>query len=242
MSHITRIYGSQQDADAAVAELRAYRYHPDVIHVVHPPATTESTTAEHDHVAQIEHDLRRRGISHAEAALYAPRIHSGGTLVTVNAAYGEGSQAEYIMDGFNPIDSGVSHPGHHAHQLHDPAPLSNALGLKLLINNPAPLSSALGFSALAKKQNSTTKLLSDPAPLSSATKLPPLAGHAAPFSNALKMPTLSKNPAPFSRAIGAPTLSQQPAPFSNKIGWSTLASEPAPLSKLFGLPVLLHKG
>jgi hypothetical protein len=247
MSQFTRLYGSHQNATDAAAELKAYRYYP--VHVIsppHAPTSLEAAPTEHDHLESIEKALHKAGIGHKEAAIYAPKIHGGATLVTLYAEYGEGSQAESILDAYDPIDSGVASsnaytPGTAAVGADDPAPLSSALGWKLLIHEPAPLSKFFGLPVLSSKQNSSTALNNNPAPLSSAIGLPTLSSKAAPLSSTLGLATLSENPAPFSKATGLKTLSNDPAPLSSKLGWKTLSSEPAPLSKLLGLPVLTEK-
>lgn len=247
MSQFTRLYGSHQDATAAVAELKSYRYYPvDIISPPHAPTDAEAAPTEHDHLKSIEHSLHKAGIGHKEAAIYAAKIHGGATLVTVWAEFGEGSQAESILDAYDPIDSGVASsnaysPSYSAVGADDAAPLSNAFGWKILIDEPAPLSKFFGLPVLSSKQNSSTVLNSNPAPLSSAVGLPTLSGKAAPLSSTFGIATLSDNPAPLSKATGFKTLTDEPAPLSKKLGWKTLSSEPAPLSKMFGLPVLTEK-
>jgi hypothetical protein len=247
MSQITRLYGSHQDATSAAEELKAYRYQR--VYVISPPHAavgSEPAPTEHDHLKTIEKALHKAGIGHKEAAIYAPKIHGGATVVTVIAEFGEGSLAESILDAYDPVDSGVASsnaysPTYTAIGDDDPAPLSRALGWKLLIDDPAPLSRFFGLPVLSSKQNSSTALSNNPAPLSSTVGLPTLSGKAAPLSGAFGIPTLSGNPAPLSKATGLKTLSNEPAPLSQKLGWKTLSSEPAPLSKLLGLPVLTEK-
>ena len=205
-------------------------------------------------------ELRRAGYDHVTAA---PDTGAGGTRLTVDAAFGTGALAVEIMDRFHPDQAGhaeISHwTGAHLHAHHDAhageygtgddnaAPLSAALGWKVLSHDPAPLSSALGWRTLSARQSpgdmshGFPTLSHKAAPLSAMFGLPTLARAAAPLSSMLGLPTLSGKAAPLSGAAGVKTLSDDAAPLSRAVGMKTLSDNPAPLSSALGLPVLTKR-
>jgi hypothetical protein len=173
MAQVTRVYGTPAEAEKAVAALRAEGFYPESIEVVHAPAAGAADSTAED----IETALYDAGVPRAELKHCAARLRQGGSLVTVDAPYGRGALAEEILAD--------SHAGPHGHQAthrprqapvddDNPAPFSDALGMKLLVNDEGPFSSSLGLPLLTKKQTPSTKLIGEPAPFSRLLFLPTL--------------------------------------------------------------------
>ena len=228
-SLITRLYRSPEQAAAAAAALRAQWFPADAILVIAPWTEPGPAAAA----------LARFGVSDAAARAHARRVQEGAAAVTVRAHFGQAVPAIRILDRFDPIEAGI------ADEFQTPferaAPLSAALGLRVLSRNPTPLSSAIGLNVLSPRQNPDVTLIHNPAPLTAAFFVSPLGGGPAPLSRLFGLPLLSRAAAPLSRMLGLQSLSPEPAPLSARLGMRTLARQPAPLSALFRLPVLLRR-
>lgn len=245
---ISRIYHAREDADAAAAELRKAGYDGRDINVVAPAeAPDEETLAR----------IREGGVTAAHAEVYAERIKQGETLVSVLASFGYALMATEILEKHGPADTGLPEQGYEKTPPDPAAPLSSAAGWRVLSNDPAPLSSALELPLLLTRQGRRkpdTELVDDPAPLSRAINMPVLTDRPAILSSRLDWRVLWGDPAPLSKRLGLRVLSKEqklpparagvdllsdnPAPLSSRVGWKLLLNDPAPLSRLLGWRVL----
>jgi len=265
MAQINRIYASQETASAVVKELQEHGFSSDAVQVVARPAEA-STPGDADPSdagpsgaspasEAIMASLTTAGIGPAAARVYAERISRGEVLVTVNPPFGYARLAEQILDSHDPVQVDVPEAASPAatsiaapERLWDnPAPLSAALGLRVLLSDPTPLSNWLKRPTLKPEPATSTTLESirrqsnDPAPLSGKLGLPTLSDNPAPLSTKAGWKLLSEKAAPLSEKLGWRVLKDDPAPLSSKLGWRTLSRDPTPLSSLLGLPVLLKR-
>ena len=202
---ISRLFHSAEDAQSAIADLRKFSYGKVGVNT-HP--------------------------------------ESGGTMVVADPPFGAAARVIQILQRPRPGDTGPVNitdsaaaaydtPEHARHQR--AAPLSSALGWRLLSHNAAPLSKWFGLPLLSRNQRSGTKLLARAGVLSGPIGLPMLSksqrsktkllNDAAPLSSKTGMPILSRNAAPLSRLLGLPVLSNNDAPLSRAIGASTLTTD-----------------
>lgn len=229
-SLITRLYRSPEQAAAAAAALRAQWFPADAILVIAPWTEPGPAAAA----------LARFGVSDAAARAQALRVQEGAAAVTVRAPFGQAVPAMRVLDRFDPIEADIEDEFQPSFER--AAPLSAALGLRVLSRDPAPLSEAIGLRVLSRRQNPDVALIHNPAPLTDAFFVSPLGGGGpAPLSRLFGLPLLSRVAAPLSRMLGFRTASQEAAPLSARLGLRTLARHPAPLSALFRLPVLLRR-
>ena len=245
---ISRIYRAREDADAAAAELKKAGYDGRDINVV---ASAEAPDEE------ILARIRKGGVAATHAKVYVERIKQGETLVSILAAFGYAVMAIEILEKHGPADTGLPEQGHEKTPPDPAAPLSSAAGWRVLSNDPAPLSSALGLPLLLTRQRPRqpdSELIDNPAPLSKAINMPVLKDRAAILSSRLGWRVLLGDPAPLSKRLGLRVLSKEqklppvragvgllsdnPAPLSSRVGWRLLLNDPAPLSRLLGWRVL----
>jgi hypothetical protein len=186
---ISRLYATEADADAAVRDLEEAGFWTTGITVLRPGAGA-MTAAE----------LSARGVTEDRAEHYATRVAAGAAVVIVDPPFGWAVRATQILARPRTGDAEAVEVSDTATVSWDEAaPLSDALGLRVLSGNAAPLSSLLGIPTLSR--NAT--------PLSSAIGFKTLSGNATPLSSALGLKVLSKNAAPLSSAVGAPTLTKE---------------------------------
>ena len=230
---ISRMFGNAEDATQAVDELKKAGYEADTIHVF--SKSTAGGTAGL---------LMKQGVGEVQAHRYAERIDGGETFLIMNAPFGGSARAAEILERPRPGDSATPSLAYETRSVDWAAPLSSALGWRVLARDPAPLSSWLGWKLLSDKQgpgetSHGAKILSDnPAPLSSWLGWKLLSDKAAPFSAWIGRKVLIDDPAPFSKWLGRRVLSDNVTPLSSWLGWKTLSSNPAPLSSWLGLRVL----
>jgi hypothetical protein len=174
---ISRLFATEADADAAVRDLEEAGFWTTGITVLRPGAGA-MTAAE----------LSAHGVTedHAEhyAEHYATQVAAGAAVVIVDPPFGWAVRATQILARPRTGDAEPVEVSDTATVSWDgAAPLSDALGLRVLSGNAAPLSSLLG--------------------------IPTLIRNATPLSSALGLKVLSANPAPLSSAVGAPTLTKE---------------------------------
>jgi len=169
---VTRMFDSARQATDAVGALKLNGFPDDQITLVAPSdnASTESIMAS----IMAGHVLR------ADAAVYAAGIARGRALVIVRAMFGMGGKACAILDGFNPVDSGIAADVEPFAGWDEAAPLSSALSIPLLSTNPTPFSSFWSMPLLTRN------------PRTLNTLFPALSSGATPFSSMLGLPLLSK--------------------------------------------------
>jgi hypothetical protein len=181
---ISRMYGSQNNATGAVAELKLMGFRGEDIHVVSPPAEDANSSIE-----AISASIMEGYVLRTLSRIYAEGVRRGGTLVTVHAPFGSAATVIGILDKFQPIDSGVAEPAERIPAWDEAAPISSMLQMPTLYDNPTPfgsfwnvpsltngrasLSALFGLPELSSSQ-SGTELLNDPAPLSSLLRIPVL--------------------------------------------------------------------
>jgi hypothetical protein len=245
---ISRSYQVRENADAAAAELRKAGFDKRDINVVAPAGAPDDEVIER---------IRQGGVAATQADAYAERIKRGETLVSILAAFGYAVLATDILEKHGPADAGIPEQGYEKTPPDPAAPLSSACGWRVLSNDPAPLSSALGLPLLLKRRQQRkpdSELADDPAPLSKAINMPVLKNRPAILSSRLGWRVLWDDPAPLSKRLGFPVLSKErklpparagvrrlsdnPAPLSSRVGWKLLLNDPAPLSRLLGWRVL----
>jgi hypothetical protein len=161
-------------------------------------------------------DMMNAHIWKSHAEVYADRLSKGGGLVVVHAPFGSASNAERIMDKYEPVDAGLATTSHKPdYQWNDAAPLSSVLQIPVLSNTKLPAETLSGVSSLTKG--------------------------SAFISNLLGIPLLSRGSAQKVSSMGMPLLSRSPTPLSSAIGLKTLSQNPTPMSSLFGLKVLSQR-
>jgi hypothetical protein len=203
---ITRLYANAADAEAAVASLKAQRYGDKEIFVVGPPANGKAS------VESLAATIAQAAILKSDAAILAKGVAKGGTLVILHAAFGSGSKAASLLDGHNPIPSGLAAPAQAVQQYNDATPLSSALNWPTLLNNPTPFATFFSFPTL-----------SDPDHL---------------YSSKPEAILSLNDPTPLSDRLGKAVLSDSATPLSDKFGWQVLSDDPTPASNKFGWNVL----
>ncbi len=244
---ISRLYASPANASAAAAELKDSGFSDDAITLIAPGPVDEALVA----------SIVEAGVPTAHAPTYAEGVRSGETLVSVRAPFGFAIKATEILSKHSPTETELPDHGYELPVRDPAAPLSSALGWKILSDNPTPLSSFLGWATLSTRRSPPKpdrELIDDPAPFSRkigmevlSDKPAILSGHfgwrvlsddPTPLSTRLGWPVLSKDQKPPPTRLGWPLLSDEPAPLSKRFGWRVLSDEPAPLSKRFGWRVL----
>ena len=170
------------------------------------------------------------GVSPNQASIYAEGVRRGEVLVAVQPLFGRAQSATTILDSFDPIAVALPEAEPASVAARDAAaPLSSALGMKVLSSDPTPLSSWLKWRTLMPELRSSPAL----------EGIRKRSGDAAPLSNKLGMSVLSAKAAPLSARFGWRVLSDNPAPLSTWRGWRLLSNNPTPLSSLLGWRVLL---
>ena len=186
---INRMFGTVEDANAAVAELKHAGYAE--VYVVTPPG--EGSNLDQDAIAA---SIMRSNVLRAQAKIFAVGVQNGGTLVTVHALFGTALNAINILESHNTIDSGYVEPVEPVMLWDDATPVSCMLQMPVLSRNGTPVSHYTGLPALASHTASLSgllglKLLSSGATaLSSALGLPVLAHHSMSLSQKLGLPLL----------------------------------------------------
>lgn len=197
MSHeISRMFGSQDSADSAVAELQEEGF--DEIHVVHGPAAAKK--AVRATVQDIALQIARGNVHMPDALIYAEGVAKGKSLVTVHAPFGRGLKALSILESFDPVDSGMPE-AEHLPLWDEATPMSSALMMPVLLDDPAPFSKFWNIAPLA----------SDSCYASGVIGMPLLSRSDSPGDSRWGLPFLSSNPAPLSSKLGLPLLTKPKA-------------------------------
>ena len=253
---ISRIYEVRENADAAAADLRKAGFDGRDINLVASTGANLAGPAEAP-ADDVTARIKQGGVVGTHVDTYADRIGRGETLVSVVAHFGYAAMATAILEKHGPADTGLPEQGYEKTPPDPAAPLSSALGWRVLLDDPAPLSSALRLPLLftrRPRRKSGAELVDDPAPFSRAVKRPVLTdrptilssrfgwrvlwGGPAPLSARLGVPVLSKEQKLPRARFGLPLLSDHPAPLSSLLGLRLLLEDPAPLSRLFNWRVL----
>jgi hypothetical protein len=212
---ISRLFSTQDDANAAVDELKNIGFRAELMMIV-------TGSAEHPATAKSVAEL---GIGKASAQHVAERINHGGALVIMDPPFGSAGTATPILERKRSGDTEDVRIDYHHHVAHDAAaPLSSMLNWPVLLHNPAPLSSWFKWPLLSQSQKGKDKSMG----------IETLSHNASPLSSTLSWPLSSRNPAPLSSMGNLRVLSDKPAPLSSWLGWKVLLNNPTPLSSRLG--------
>jgi hypothetical protein len=184
---ICRMYGTRQEAEAALEELRLNGY-DDCFLFAADAGSSQSSLVD---------AMCRAHILKYHAQVYADRVAKGGALVMLHAEFGMALKATQIMERHQTIDSGVAEPVEARIDWDDSIPLSSALQLPVLLETKYPFEAFWNFPSLIGKGWTLSRLLgmpmrtASPTPLSSSVGMPMLTRGATPFSSLFKLPVLS---------------------------------------------------
>jgi len=167
---LTRLYATAGDAERVVTALRDYGVRSDDIHLTRPGADAAATEA----------SILKAHVLRKHVPTYAAGVARGGTLVSVNAVFGHGMAVLHILDKGNPIDDGMPKAAVRTVPAGNPAPLSDMLGIPVLIKEPPR---SLGLPLLSGGNG----------PYRPAIPLPTLSGTSGPYRGVVPMPLLSGN-------------------------------------------------
>jgi hypothetical protein len=205
---IVRIYGSAAQGSKAAAHLRDLGFE-HVFQFSGPASTTSSSSVR----GALITDMMNAQLLKNHAETYANRLTNGQSLVLVHAPFGSSNNATEAMDGFEPIDVGISETNFPpVYQWDDAAPLSSALQIPVLTETRLVAETLTGVSSLTRGK--------------------------AFLSDLYGIPLLSRGSADQTNSMGFPMLSQNAALLSSALGFRTISNNATPLSSLLGLPVL----
>lgn len=236
---IVRIYETEQQGRDAYDALRAQGFREDMTCLVTPPIEGETPAAD-----AIANAMRAGYLLKANLKTYLEAIAVGHSLVVVDAPFGHARDAIAIVDGFNPLSTGLERPADTGERFiwDTAAPFSSAFRWRPLSRGrrPAPFSEALGWTVLSQGRTygepKYAELISSNWTLTGGFGL--LSKNPAPLSSLFGGKVLMKNPRPGTSSFGLPLLTKDATPFSSLFGLPALTSNPAPLSSLFGMRVL----
>ena len=267
---IARLYRSRDTAMAAVDALKERGFSDESIHVVAPPEASKAASGGSgesgdpastatDLVAtpadpippsddQIPKSILAAGVSPSQVPIYAEGVRRGEVLVVVHPLFGYAHTATAILDSFDPVAVALPEAEPAAVGAWDnAAPLSSALGMRVLSSDPTPLSTWLKWPTLKPEPGPSPVLAGirkksgDAAPLSNKLGMPVLSPKAAPLSARFGWRVLLDNPTPLSTWRNWRVLSDNPTPLSTWRGWRLLSENATPLSSFLGWKVLSKK-
>lgn len=191
---INRIYASKATAEEAAASLavRGYRN-------VHQfsKAAAEGEAEASGSVDDLVAEMMKAFIWRPHAEVFAKRVASGATLVTVHAPFGTGLRALQLLDQHGPVDSGVPDPAEPPLMWDDKAPFSSTIHMPLLTKTRLPFETVAGVRSLT--------------------------GGTCLFSSCLGMRLLTPSKTPLSDMFGWGLLSKEKTPLSSRFGWPLLS-------------------
>lgn len=256
---IARIYESSQHASDAAADLRAYGFSEDSVHLVAHPGGDRPAA-----IAAMVDALAARGVEKGRATSYAEEVVQGGAIVTVTPRFGMAIKAEYILNAYKPVGPvGYDSVTPAISPLNEQSPLSAAFNLPLLYNEATPFSKFWNLPVLIDAAKFTTegwaKLLSDKTYIFASSAQ--LSDKIAPLSAAFNWKLLSDKPFVFDWlpmltdmkilmnppklidsskhfTAGWGMLTQNPVILKN---WALLSDKIAPLSEMMGWKLLTAK-
>jgi len=245
---VVRVYGTEQQANEAVARLKEYGFAEAGILAVGPAPEGEADLGK-----AVWSAVRAGFVPQERTKRYAEALRQGGSLVAVRPPFGRGQVAIDILDSLGPVATGFERQGSGI-SWDVAAPLSSGLRAPALWRGqPAPFSKITGGEILLRGRTFAAKYpeLTRPdwafsssmgARLLSRNQTPwsSLSGKSGPsWTRSLGLPLLASSPTPFSSSLGlgflaGPLRFDQPAPFSTLLGVSTLKRGLSLLSRLFG--------
>lgn len=154
---ITRLYSSDKIATDAANKLKRVGFRGEEVNLVTGPGTATSLVAA----------IMRGGVPASHARIYAQRIGQGASLVTVNARAFTATAAVKILDGFDPIDSGVADQDIYTEaEASDIPPLLFGEPRTVLLDSNTYFSSLFGLPLVTHGEKKVTNLLTDAKPFS----------------------------------------------------------------------------
>ncbi len=190
---ISRLYASHDQARKAAHALENHRFDRfNAVHVIgrgDPPASVDALTA----------TIMKAWVIKPKAKILAEGVARGGALVVVQAPFGSGVSALDVLQSFDPIDSGV--PDHDEPPLtwDEATPVSNVLGMRVLLDDSASFARFWNVPALSKKSVTW----------GTALNLPEISRSRGPFTGTFGMALLSNKATIFSSMLGLPVLSKR---------------------------------
>jgi len=182
---ICRLYGHAEQAEAAMAELRKFRFSEEEAQLIAPTAERAN-----DLDAVIKAIVKAQ-VTKENAKILAAGVLRGGTLIVARPHFGRALLAIRILTQFNPIDSGVAEVDHTPFAVDDAAPLSSYLNWPTKYDEPTPLSKFWNIATLSTTSFSAhfnLPLLRDGA--KTIFNYPTKLDNATPLSSWLKLPLL----------------------------------------------------
>jgi hypothetical protein len=246
---ITRVYGSYENALAAVNELKLYRFLDSEITVVSlPTARRAGANMSPPAFNEIVDAIAAGWVVKSDAAIYALSVMRGAALVTVRAPFGTGGRASTILDSHDPVESGVTPKEFpRMRQWDDSTPASSFLHLPVLLDHEAtPLSAVLGLPLVAKRGRTLGAVLRIPEVFSTAASKATLFGLPAVMKGSpaitalLGLPAVIRGSAYLSSALHIPLLLSDKASLSGLLDMGWLRAWPTPLSSLLHIPTLMN--
>jgi hypothetical protein len=181
---VNRMYGNLENAQHAVALLTKAQF--EDVFLIAPSDDGEG----------IVERITGAYVWKGDAEVLAEGVWRGGCLVVVHAPFGTAGRAIRIMNGCEPIDSGLPDATTPPTPWDDATPLSCALHLPVLLSDDQTFAAFAGLPPLADPDWS----------VSAAIGLPMLSDQAAPLSSKIGLPALSQNAAPLSSLLKLPLL------------------------------------
>ncbi|MEO1089933.1 MAG: hypothetical protein AAFX81_04835 [Pseudomonadota bacterium] len=236
---IVRLYDNEQQAGDAFGKLREAGLPEDTTFLVTPGSGEEGASS-----AAVSSAIVAGQLLGPRAAVYAERVHSGRSMVVVDAPFGLGKLATAIMDDYGPVDTDLVLPPLESTR-RSPTPLSDALDFAPLWQSaPRTVSGFLGMSELARWRKTFlapegATLASPYFALSSMFGMGLLSKSAAPLSSLLNLKVKSgQSGSTWTKSFGFPMLTKSDSGYRSFLGLPLLSRSGTPLSSLFGFPVL----
>lgn len=190
---ICRMYASHDQAVKAAHALETHRFERFTsVRVV-------SRDAAHDSLEALTAAIMKGWVLKVQAKVYAAGVARGGALVIVQAPFGSAAAAMDILQSFDPIDSGVPDHEDRLPTWDEATPVSNVLGLRVLLDDSASFARFWNVPALSKK----------PVTWSTAMSIPEISRSSGPFTGTFGMALLSSKATIFSSMLGLPVLSKR---------------------------------
>jgi hypothetical protein len=235
MVPIVRLYGSENDAETAVSNLKQDGFPENTIFLLKP---SEAGNADQAVQAEIDAGRMPKGVRR----IATDSLKNSRCVLTVYTQYGSSLPATRIMDACNPVDTERLPEG-------DPdegRTTSEFLGMPLLTERRLmTLSDEHGASKKRFTFESFFGLgltMNKAAPLSDALNMKAVQERPKDWAGTTGMTLLSNNATPLSSALNMKTLIERKKDWTTSFGYALLSSEPAPLSSFLGLPVISRKG
>lgn len=192
---IFRMYASHDQALKAAHALETHRF--DRFNAVHVIGRGDA----HASVDALTAAIMKGWVLKPQAKVLAEGVARGGALVIVQAPFGSAVSALETLQRFDPIDSGVPDPEDRPPTWDEATPVSNVLGLRVLLDDSATFARFWNLPALSKQ----------PVTWGTALNLPEISRSSGPFTGTFGMALLSSKATILSSMLGLPVLSKRRA-------------------------------